>query len=304
MDLYLIRKDVAFSSLRITMYSYHLQVERAMKHSITYVIFALCIFILFRHEEASGKGMKFFSQKQGSDTQEEKTEEPETRYVKNWGTWIISHEEDIGKPLKEIKEKLYLEFGSKVYVLEEKEINDRTYVRVQLPDTSEYWARNDTLVEKFIVITSNNVLCYTQPDTDYADTILLQPGDFGFFIREMEGWVNAEFLTYRPEVPGGTHVRVGEKWINMGYTEDLRTAKEAYYLNLAYYYIYSKEKDTQKALERLEKAQNANVDIETEITYVIEDLLNELQKIEIEEAKSGLEIITLTPDSDAPEQDQ
>jgi len=286
------------------MYVYHLQVERAMKHLITFFLCAVWIFILFQHEEASGKGMKFFSQKGGPDAREEHPEEPEIKYVKNWGTWVIAHEEDIGKPLKEIKEKLYLEFGSKLYVLEEKEINDRTYIRVQLPDMSEYWARNDTLVEKFIVITSNDVLCYTQPDTDYADTILLQPGDFGFFSREMDGWVNAEFLTYRPEVPGGERVRVGEKWINMGYTEDLRTAKEAYYLNLAYYYMYSKEKDTQKALERLEKAQNVNVDTDTEITYVIENLMNELREKEAEVTKSGVEIITIIPDSDAPEQDQ
>jgi hypothetical protein len=276
-----------------------------MKYSITFAFCVVCVFILLLHEGASGKGMKFFSQQQGTDTQEAETAEPETMYVKNWGTWVISREEDIGKPLKEIKEKLYLEFGSKLYVLEEKSINERVYVKVQLPDTSEYWARKNTLVEKFIVITSNDILCYTQPDTDYADTILLQPGDFGFFIREMESWVNAEFLTFRPEVPGGTYVRVGEKWINTGYTEDLRTAKEAYYLNLAYYYIHSKEKDEKKAIERLEKAQNVNVDIDTEITYIIEDLLSDLKKKkEAEETKSSVEIITITPDSDALEQDQ
>ena len=245
-----------------------------------------------------GERGKFFSKETEVTEPEEEQEKQNTKYVKNWGAWFYAHEEDLGKRLKEVKDKLYMEFGSKVYVLEEKIVNQKVYNKIQLPDKSLYWVDKDALIEKFIVITKENVLCYKQPDTDYADTIQLQPGDFGLFIKEIDGWVNAEFLAYRPAVPGGDYDRVGNKWINSGYTEDLKTAKEAYYLNLAYYYIYSKDKSTEKAVERLEKAMNINVDTDTEITYVVQAVMNDLSK-EKEEDKGGkVEIITLNPDEE------
>ena len=167
-----------------------------------------------------------------------------------------------------------------------------------LPDGSEYWVAANALVDKFIVITREDVLCYKQPDTDYADTILLQPGDLGLFSKEMDGWINAEFLAYRPVEPGGEIKRVGSKWIKGGYTEDLSTAKEAYYLSLAYYYLYSKDKDVKKAVERLEKAASINVTGDTEITYVINDLLAGLTGESEQPAESEEDAEIILPEQD------
>ena len=110
--------------------------------------------------------------------------------------------------------------------------------------------------------------------------------------------MNADFITYRPTEPGGEFQRVGNKWINTGYTDDLRTAKEAYYLNLAYYYIYSSEKNQEKAIERLEKALNINVDTDTEITHIIKNLMNELESTAEMHQEGKVEIITLNPDEE------
>ena len=249
-------------------------------------------------DEDSGS---IFSIKTGGNTAEENVQEtetqpavqPVTQYVKTWGVWFYQNEQDIGKPSKDVSEKQYMDFGSKVSTLEKKDINGKTYSKVMLPDRSEYWVEAKALVDKFIVITQKDVLCYKQPDTDYADTIMLQPGDLGLFSREMDGWINADFLAYRPVEPGGEIKRVGNKWIKDGYTEDLSTAKEAYYLSLAYYYLYSKEKDVNKAIERLEKAASINVTADTEITYVINDLLAGLtgENEEPTEREGDVEII-------------
>jgi hypothetical protein len=261
------------------------------------VIFVLTIFGCDRgNDSESIFSIKPGGGKAGEEVSEAETlqsAEPVTQYVKIWGVWFYQNEQDIGKPPKDVSEKQYMEFGSKVSVFEKKDIEGKAYSRVMLPDRSEYWVAANTLVDKFIVITQTDVLCYKQPDNDYADTILLQPGDLGLFAREMDGWINAEFLTYRSVEPGGEIKRVGNKWIKGGYTEDLSTAKEAYYLNLAYYYIYSNEKDVDKAVERLEKASSINVMGDTEITYVINDLLEELigGGEEPEENEGDVEII-------------
>lgn len=267
-----------------------------MKHIVLFVLASILFF--FGCEGENGGIKTFFSKKMETTETSESQESEKTRYVKNWGVWFFKNEDDLGKELKEIKEKIYMEFGSKVFILDEKMVNERNYNKIRLPDTSEYWVNADVLIDQFVVITTNDVLCYKQPDTDYADTILLQPGDLGFFVKKIDGWVNADFITYRPTEPGGEHQRVGNKWINTGYTDDLRTAKEAYYLNLAYYYIYSGEKNQEKAIERLEKALNINVDTDTEITHIIKNLLNELESSAEKHPEGKVEIITLNPDEE------
>ena len=250
-----------------------------------------------------------FSIKTGEKTAEENATDTETQpaaqqvtqYVKTWGVWFYQNEQDIGKSAKDVSNKQYMDFGSKVSTLETKDIEGKTYSKVMLPDRSEYWVGTNALVDKFIVITQEDVLCYKQPDTDYADTILLQPGDLGLFSKEMDGWINAEFLTYRPVKPGGEIKRVGSKWIKGGYTEDLSAAKEAYYLNLAYYYLHSKERDINKAIERLEKAASINVTGNTEITYVINDLLARLTGENEEPAESEEDVEIILPDQDGGE---
>ena len=92
--------------------------------------------------------------------------ETATQYVKDWGVWVYKNEEDLGKKAKDVKEKEYFEFGSKFTVLLSKNINDKDYYKIQLPDKTEYWVEKDRLVEKFIVINQDDVTAYSQPDQD------------------------------------------------------------------------------------------------------------------------------------------
>jgi hypothetical protein len=264
-----------------------------MKHTFFVSLFFV-LFVLGCNKEP-GDSLNLFSKKAEIPPSEEQVQKP-TMYVKEWGVWFYRNEEDAGKPSKEVKDKLYMDFGSKVTVLDEKNINGKDFFKVQLPDQTDYWVRKTVFVEKFIIINQKDVLCYKQPDLDYADTILLQPGDFGLFQREIDGWMLADFLAYRPKESGGDRAVVGEKWIKEGYTTDLRAAKEAFYLNRAYYYQFSKNKNREKAVEMLEKARNINVDADTEITYVIETLLEELKGTAHKESEGNVEIITITPD--------
>lgn len=135
----------------------------------------------------------------------------------------------------------------------------------------------DSLTEKFIVINQTDVNCYEYPEPTYITPIKLQPGDFGLFVKEQDGWIEVEFSAYRPhKLKDDKRKWVGKKWIKDGYTEDLNAAKEAYYLYFAYHRNIIK-KDSKEAIEMLNKALEVNAGEETEITYVVKDYLNELE---------------------------
>ena len=198
------------------------------------------------------------------------------QYVKEYGTYVYKNEEDCGKSSKEVNDKEYLEFGSKLNVLKSKNVEGKEYLKVQLPDKSEYWANKENLTEKFIVITQNNVEAYDQPDDSYKTGIKLQPGDYGLFVKEQDGWTNVEFYAYRPDKEDGERKWVGNKWIKGGYTDDLNAAREAYRLYLAYYYKISKN-DTDKAVKYLEEGLEINKGDKSEIYSALEDYAEELE---------------------------
>ncbi len=201
-----------------------------------------------------------------------------TQYVKERGCYFYKDLSDVNTPIKDLKADRYLwvDFGRKVTIIDVKKVNEDSYYKLQLPDKSIYWAKKDFFTSKFITITKSNVVCYKQPDNDWATTIKLQPGDFGTLLKEEDGWLNVEFRAYRPTKDDGERKWVGTYWIKEGYTDDINTAKQAYYLYMAYYYHIIK-KDDKNAIEMLKKAFSAVNDEETEITYVIRDFLQQLE---------------------------
>lgn len=199
-----------------------------------------------------------------------------TQYVKEYGIYVYQNEEDIGKESKDVKEKEYLEFGSKLTVLKSKQIQGKEYLKVRLPDKSEYWANKENLTEKFIVINQDDVDVYDQPDKDYKTGVKLQTGDFGIFVKEQEGWINVEFFAYRPVKEDGERKWVGNKWIKGGYTDDLNAAREAYRLYLAYFSKISKN-DKNKAIKYVNEGLEVNKGDKSSIYSALENYLNELE---------------------------
>ncbi len=201
-----------------------------------------------------------------------------TQYVKENGVYVFTNESDVEKQIKDLdKDKyLYLTFGNKVNVVDSKKIGKDEYFKIQLPDTTVYWAKRSFFAEKLITINQTDVLCYRQPDLDYATTIKLQPGDFGIYVKELNDWICVEFRAYRPVKADGERKWVGGPyWIKTGYTDDIMTAKQAYYLYLAYYNSLIKNNDV-LALENLNRGLTITNNEDTEITYVIRDMIREI----------------------------
>jgi hypothetical protein len=195
--------------------------------------------------------------------------------------WIYTSRDDLGRPAAEVprERRTLLDVGSRVATLEVVRgpggDDAGPWARIQLPDGTEHWVAAGHLVDRFIVITRSDVLCYDQPDTTFATTIFLQPGDFGYFVDEQEGWIKADFHAYRPREPEGEPAWVGERWIkSSGFTDDVMTAKEAYYLYRARREL--RHGSTEAEIDLLRRAENANVLGDTEITPVIRALLDEL----------------------------
>jgi hypothetical protein len=195
--------------------------------------------------------------------------------------WIFAQREDAGKEAGEVPadQRMLIEVGSKVTAGESisVETGDDTeqWTRIELPDGSAYWLAQQHLVEHFVVITRSDVLCYDQPDTTFATTIFLQPGDFGYHLDEQEGWIKANFYAYRPREPEGEPQWVGRKWIKSnGFTDDIMAAKEAYYLFRARRDL--RQGRQSQAVEHLERALQINPLADTQITPVIRERLNEV----------------------------
>ncbi len=199
-----------------------------------------------------------------------------TQYVSSYGVWAYANESDLGKKSGDVKEKMYLNFGSPVTIIGSKKENNIEYYKIQLPDDTTYWSPKENFAEKFIVINKTDVLCYTQPDTGYATQLKLQPGDFGIYVKEKNGFINADFYAYRPYKPGDEKKWVGNVWLKEGYTDNINAAREAYYLFLAYASLQKNKKDDAKTY--LDKALEASETYgETDITPVVKDQLNELK---------------------------
>lgn len=227
-----------------------------------------------------------FSCKKNEETQNDEQKQQQipvevvTQYIRNRG-YIYQNAEDVNVPLKNLKPEVYklMSFGDKVSVLYETTLGKDQYYRVQLPDTTEYWALKALFTEKFIVINKPHVLCYTQPDSDYVPAVKVEPGDFGYFVKELNGWVLVDFnCTYRSYKEGQPRKWVGQYWINTGYTDDLKCAKQAFYLSRANYNLLGeKTVDKESAIANLKKAFEVTNNENTEISFVLKDLLDELE---------------------------
>ena len=206
-----------------------------------------------------------------------------TQYIKDYGAYVYKNEEDLGKEAKEIKDKEWFEFGTKFTILKTKTIGEKDYYNIQLPDKTKFWIPKDSLTEKFIVIIQNDIDVYRQPDQDFKTGIKLQPGDFGIFIKEQDGWYNVDFKALRPLKQGDEERKwVGQAWIKEGYTDNIFAAKEAYFLYLAYY-NYIINKNIKRAINYLNQALEVNKGDKSEIYPIIEEYLEELnQKNKIE----------------------
>jgi hypothetical protein len=219
-----------------------------------------------------------------NDIAKENTEsvvENQTQYISDWSAVLYVNESDVGTDYKTLANDKFmiLYFGSKVTVKFAKTISKKQYYRVQLPDSTEYWADKSVFAEKFIVINKEHVSTYSQPDLDYVTSLKLEPGDFGIYKKEMNGWIQVDFYAYRPLKDGGERKWVGTKWIQDGWTEDIICAKQAYYLYLATYNELSKN-DKEKALSMLAKANEATDNAETEISYVLNEMYIRLTNTE------------------------
>ncbi len=202
-----------------------------------------------------------------------------TLYAK-YQVWIYSNESDTGKAAKDVKDKMLLEFGNKVIVEKSKKIANKIYLNLSLPDKTTYWASKDHFTEKFITVNQPDVLCYKQPDVAYINSnIKLQPGDFAYFVKEQDGFINVDLISYMPRFKKDQVTWIGNVWIKEGFTDDLKIARESYILARAYNDLYGKKNDKEGAIQKLKEALDINGGEETEVTYVIKILLNELTEI-------------------------
>jgi len=194
--------------------------------------------------------------------------------------WMFENDGDIKKEIKNVdaKKRKLIEFGQKLDAVKEKKSGDKTYYQVALPDKTKYWADASFVTEKYITINSTDVLCYTQPSKDYLNgNFKLQPGDFAYFVKEQDGFINVDFISYIPRGKDNKAVWIGNIWLNGGYTDDINTAKEAYWLNMAYSQIYSSKPNIENAKKFLKTAIEVNQSSPTEVAQIAQNVLSELK---------------------------
>lgn len=198
-----------------------------------------------------------------------------------WQIWAFSNDSDLKKDPKTIKEKKLIELGQKLNAIKEKKDNDKTYYQIQMPDKSKYWVNSGEVTEKYITINSSDVVTYSQPDNSPGyinNDFKLQPGDFGYFVKEQGGFVNVDFISYLPRGKDKKVVWVGNVWLNGGYVDDVKYAKEAYYIALAYNRLYDPKNPNKDAAKKLlQTAINANGDDKTEIASIAQQVLDGLK---------------------------
>ena len=199
-----------------------------------------------------------------------------------WQIWAYQNDSDLKKDSKTVnaKDKKLVDLGQKLNAIKEKKDGDKTYYQVQLPDTTKYWVNAGEVTEKYITINSSDVVTYSQPDNSPGyinNDFKLQPGDFGYFVKEQAGFINVDFISYMPRGNDKKVVWVGNVWINGGYTDDVKYAKEAFYIAYAYNQIYAKTPNIDNAKYYLKKAMSANGDDKTELVSVAQQVLDGLK---------------------------
>jgi hypothetical protein len=196
-----------------------------------------------------------------------------TAYIKEINVWAIADEKDFGKKILDINDKVLLNFGDRITINNIKKINNTEYYRISFNNkNNQYWLQKDSIMEKFIVINKKNTTAYSTPDENSSIKTLMQPGDFAIVLKKEGIWLNVDFWAFRAKTGSDKKDFVGNMWIKnqVGYTENIDEAKEAFFLYYAYYY-YNNVNDKSmvnnlinRALE-ISKAKKRN----TEITPVI-----------------------------------
>ena len=186
----------------------------------------------------------------------------------------------IKKNIKEIDntERILFDIGQQLTAIKEKNSGSKTYYQIILPNKKNYWIDASFVTEKYITINSEDVACYKQPSMNSLNNnFKLQPGDFGYFIKEKNGFINVEFNLYLPRGIDNSIVLVGNVWIKEGYTDDINTAKEAYWLSAAYNQIYIKNPNKEIAKKYLINALEENRPEKTKIALIAQKVLKELK---------------------------
>ncbi|OHD23901.1 MAG: hypothetical protein A2086_07980 [Spirochaetes bacterium GWD1_27_9] len=175
-------------------------------------------------------------------------------YVKYEAIWSFEKEGDLEKTPKDVKEKKLLNFGNKVLVIGNKKIKDAYYIQFQLPDKTKYWASLDNFAIKFITIIEKDLVAYTQPDDSYLAKFKLQPGCFGYYIKENDGFINVDIASYIPKKQGQKSIWAGNVWIKKGYTDDIKVASQGILVARAFNLLYGKTYNAKDGLTKLNEA--------------------------------------------------
>ena len=125
--------------------------------------------------------------------------ENQTQYTRDWVVMYVN-EADVGTDHKKLANDKYvaLNFGSKVTVKSEKTIGKKQYYKVQLPDTTEYWADKSQFAEKFIVI-KEILLCGV--GENIAGKLQFSAGSTVIKGGDALKRICRRFLVLRPEAP-------------------------------------------------------------------------------------------------------
>lgn len=198
-------------------------------------------------------------------------------FVKYESAWFFMQSSDLGKQPKDVKNKMILYFGNRVTVTGSQKVGDTYYLNVQLPDNSKIWGPADYFATKFITIIDSDLPCFSQPDQSYRNRVKLQPGYFGYYVKEVNNFVNVDIMNYAIKNDNEKPTWIGNVWIKTGYSENINTAMQATYLKSAYNLLYGKTPDVKNALAKLKEGLEVNNQAETEITPVISALIEKLQ---------------------------
>ena len=153
-------------------------------------------------------------------------------------------------------------------------------LKVRLADENIYWIPGDYFTENPFIIIKNKIEAYYQPDKTSKILFYLSPGDFGYHVQTMKkNWYLVNFTAYHiPAYSSGKKkIKVGKVWINRGYSNNIRLARQAYYLEKAKIAIKYKYKNyIQKAqvyLKRVLEIGDSNSIISNIAKKMLQDLI-------------------------------
>lgn len=173
--------------------------------------------------------------------EQEEEQAGESYFLIHDSAWGYGNESEIGKKVKDVFNKVKLEFGDQVFLNGEKEINGESYGRVTFKE-SDYWLKRESLAKALIVVEEREITTYLQADESYPAELTLEPGEIGIFIKEVAGFKEYNILNFRK----GSNRAVGHVWLKAdqkGLSAESLLVKEAYYLSQARYYLEVEKSD-------------------------------------------------------------